>query len=174
MPSSRPRPGGCAPSPSGFGRRPWPSIGLDRFTSLLGGVWAMLRTALAGSSFVSALASANVGALCRLRLRPRMTQARARGFGCVARAPLRDFGRVGSGAESGWQRQEGKGRSDAVRLLMRGTLRRVRFAARGRPRPRQGALGCTGSWKPETRRTPESSAGCNKPAAPVWRKLPRW
>jgi hypothetical protein len=174
MPSSRSRPGGCALNPSGFGRRPRSSDSLDRFAGLFGGMRAMLRTASAGSGFVSAMASARVGALCRLWPRPRTIQARARGFGCAARAPLRDFGRAGSGAESGWQRQEGKGRSDAVRLLMRGTLRRVRFAARGKPRPRQGALGCTGSWKLETRRTPESSAGCNKPAAPVWRKLPRW
>jgi hypothetical protein len=77
-------------------------------------------------------------------------------------------------AKSEWQRQEGKGRSDAVRLLMRGTLRRVRFAARGRRRSRGGTLGCNRELELETCRTPESSAGCNKPATPVWSNPSRW
>jgi hypothetical protein len=48
------------------------------------------------------------------------------------------FGRCGtpSGVFGWWQRQGGKGRSDAVRLLTRGTLRRV-TASRGRLRSRK-------------------------------------
>jgi len=45
----------------------------------------------------------------------------------------------GSSEEVGVQRYEGNGRSDAVRLLTRGTLRRVRTASR-ETRPTEGAL----------------------------------
>jgi len=120
----------------------------------------------------SATASARAGAMCQPRPRPRRAQARVAAPATAGAARLRP----GSpDAKSVRQRQEGNGRSDAVRLLMRGTLRRVRFAARERRWPLQATpRGC--SWEPEleTRRTPESSAGCNKPAAPVRRKPSRW
>lgn len=86
--------------------------------------------------------------------------------------------RHGSGAA---QRQEGNGRGDTVRLLTRGTLRRV-SASRG------GAVlgGRSDSvnlrvhrvgrspGRTETRRTPGPVAGCNKPAGPSRRKPSRW
>jgi len=61
----------------------------------------------------------------RQRLRPAAAHRyRSGGFGCRNGTAL-GSGRAGPGEESVQHRQEGNGRSDAVRLLMRGTLRRV-------------------------------------------------
>lgn len=79
-------------------------MGQRRTIHSLGWVW---RVSLAR-------ASAHVGA-----------QLQRRDLGCRTRVGARPPGREGLGKEIVQQRQEGKGRSDAVRLLMRGTLRRV-------------------------------------------------
>lgn len=100
----------------------------------------------------------------RLRRR-RPTSASSDAAGPLVR---RTSVRTASGCSGTRQRQGGNGRSDAVRLLARGTLRRVtasrgghrgpyRFRLRLEPEEREGS---------ETRRTPRPKAGRNKPAGP--------
>jgi hypothetical protein len=84
----------------------------------------------------------------------------------------------GPGNRAGWTRRtDGNGkeatdRSDAARLLTRGTLRRV-FTAReteGSCPPPQSRW----DGHRETRGTPKPAAGRNKPAAQTRSKPPRW
>jgi len=72
------------------------------------------------------------------------------------------------------ERRGGNGRGDAVRLRSRGFFEGCEVRRRGMRRSTRTASAVRGGRRQETRRTPGSAAGCNKPATPTRRKPPRW